>query len=467
MVDDKEPLALKYFRIVGLHGKRTFKIPFDGKRLVLVGENGTGKSTVVSMIYYALTRQWERLDDYEFKAIQIGFSGEEIEIAKADLPELHRGTSRERGPFSSGMYRIAEKYVSRHLKNVISRDQVDKDALARELSEVMGISMRMAVMLVWDVVGGTGVENPAASVNAKLLELFNTTVLFLPTYRRIERDLKAIFPNLEKHIEEFRQSHSRRKDTREYIELVEFGMHDIDIAFGETMSQLKEDLRKGLDALTGEYLRDALKKGYDAADVSLIRELDEPTLNSILGRIDEKFLPSADKESLKKRISSIRTAERVQYDDRVVAHFFGKLIALHKRQADKESSVRAFVDISNKYLENKRVEFDNGNFTIKIVPIDDSGHVNGEPLPPKMLSSGEKQIVSLFTHLFLTSNEGFFVIIDEPELSLSVPWQERFLPDIWGSGRCKGLLAVTHSPFIYSNYEMKDAAHALMEFVEG
>ena len=47
--------------------------------------------------------------------------------------------------------------------------------------------------------------------------------------------------------------------------------------------------------------------------------------------------------------------------------------------------------------------------------------------------------------------ENSVVLIDEPELSLSVPWQKEFLVDIVGSGLCVGLVAVTHSPFIYAN----------------
>jgi predicted ATPase len=56
-----------------------------------------------------------------------------------------------------------------------------------------------------------------------------------------------------------------------------------------------------------------------------------------------------------------------------------------------------------------------------------------------------------------------FVIIDEPELSLSVPWQRRFLPDILATGQCKGLIAVTHSPFIFDN-ELETYVKSIMEF---
>lgn len=67
------------------------------------------------------------------------------------------------------------------------------------------------------------------------------------------------------------------------------------------------------------------------------------------------------------------------------------------------------------------------------------------------LSSGEKQIVSLFSKLYLESDEKSIVIIDEPELSLSLQWQKMLLPDIMRTENCDLLLTVTHSPFIFEN----------------
>lgn len=56
------------------------------------------------------------------------------------------------------------------------------------------------------------------------------------------------------------------------------------------------------------------------------------------------------------------------------------------------------------------------------------------------------------------------VLFDEPELSLSIYWQERLLPDILTSKRCAFMLAVTHSPFIFNN-ELKQYAVGLKEFI--
>jgi predicted ATPase len=43
------------------------------------------------------------------------------------------------------------------------------------------------------------------------------------------------------------------------------------------------------------------------------------------------------------------------------------------------------------------------------------------------------------------------VLIDEPELSLSIDWQKRLLTDVISAPSCEQLLAITHSPFIFEN----------------
>ena len=73
------------------------------------------------------------------------------------------------------------------------------------------------------------------------------------------------------------------------------------------------------------------------------------------------------------------------------------------------------------------------------------------------LSSGEKQIVSLFSKLYLENEKECILIIDEPELSISMKWQKMLLPDIMRSENCKLLLTVTHSPFIFENEFDMDA----------
>jgi predicted ATP-dependent endonuclease of OLD family len=255
------------------------------------------------------------------------------------------------------------------------------------------------------------------------------------------------------------------------LELAKFGMDDVDRTLGNSMSRLKEEWRHDLDKLTGEYLREVLRGDYESVDIAHLRDLDEVTLTTMLDRISEATLPASDKRNLHEMVAKINKEGEIEAQDRVVVHFLAKLQRLYSEQANREKQVRALVEVCNVYLQGKEFIFDSNQFTLRIVPRQsDFGSLlpmpmQDGPLKLRMLSSGEKQIVSLFTQLYLSLSPRLFIIIDEPEQSLSVIWQKRFLPDIVKSGHCTNLVAVTHSPFIYDN-DLDRYAHSLSEFVE-
>lgn len=74
----------------------------------------------------------------------------------------------------------------------------------------------------------------------------------------------------------------------------------------------------------------------------------------------------------------------------------------------------------------------------------------GHPLPLDALSSGEQHQIILLHDLLFRMPPGTLVLIDEPELSLHVLWQERVLPDLLEIVNLAGIdiLLATHSPEI-------------------
>lgn len=108
--------------------------------------------------------------------------------------------------------------------------------------------------------------------------------------------------------------------------------------------------------------------------------------------------------------------------------------------------MKLFVDVTNRYLVNKKFVYDENDVDIKINNIN-----TGNSVELENLSSGEKQLISLFSMLYLDKADNYIVIFDEPELSLSIEWQESLLPDMINSGKCSFLIAATHSPFIFDN----------------
>ena len=70
------------------------------------------------------------------------------------------------------------------------------------------------------------------------------------------------------------------------------------------------------------------------------------------------------------------------------------------------------------------------------------------------LSSGEQHQVVLIYELIFNTKEHSIVLIDEPEISLHVVWQEQFLDDlkmITEMNKAKAIIA-THSPQIIGDY---------------
>ena len=74
----------------------------------------------------------------------------------------------------------------------------------------------------------------------------------------------------------------------------------------------------------------------------------------------------------------------------------------------------------------------------------------GNRLPLDSLSSGEQHELVLHYDLLFRVQANTIVLIDEPELSLHVSWQKRFLPDLLEVAKLSTFDAIvaTHSPYI-------------------
>jgi predicted ATPase len=448
------PTALTAFRVVGLYDRKTIEVKIEDNKLILVGENGSGKSTLANLIYYFLSKQWLRLREYKFRFLEAGLNGHTISLSSEQLDEHLHGIDEVERFAPRGMqqrWNAATRRLSQSRLESLNEDARLLRSVANEAGIPMSIARDLAAFARHQPPRKpTAVDEVEEQISAAISELF----LYLPTYRRIEHDLQSIFRGGSVDADDLRKS-LVTVGSDAYVELIHFGMEDVNQTIQARMNQLKESLRTGLNKLTGTYLHEVIQGVYRDVNLEDLKAVDLPTLDPILARIPDETLPPADKMVLKEKVSSIAGRS---YDprDNVIAHFLLKLLTLYKEQQASEKSVRKFVDVCNGYLSGKMLIYDEARYdiVIELTPEETKGTgVKGEAekLELRMLSSGEKQIVSLFSQIYLAEGRKFFVVIDEPELSLSVIWQRRFLPDILSSERCSGLVAVTHSPFIYDN----------------
>ena len=102
--------------------------------------------------------------------------------------------------------------------------------------------------------------------------------------------------------------------------------------------------------------------------------------------------------------------------------------------------------------------FDKRNeITLKTLKYGPSGiviSVGGEEMPIEYLSSGEKNDLVMFYNLIFECDENCLVLIDEPEISLHIVWQEEFLDYLLEICKMNKLQAIisTHSPNIVNGH---------------
>lgn len=104
--------------------------------------------------------------------------------------------------------------------------------------------------------------------------------------------------------------------------------------------------------------------------------------------------------------------------------------------------LQLFLRVTPQFLR-KRLRFDR---KVGLVVENDAG----KPLKLDVLSSGEQHQLVLNYELLFATQPNTLVLIDEPELSLHVSWQKKFLPNMIDVARVAQIDIVvgTHSPFI-------------------
>ena len=131
--------------------------------------------------------------------------------------------------------------------------------------------------------------------------------------------------------------------------------------------------------------------------------------------------------------------------DRILEHLNLLNEYIENRNALRNPITR-FGSLVNEFLSqtNKKVNVGgSGQLTVSV-------NKNSDPRPISALSSGERQLLVMLAHLSLSPNlagSGVF-IVDEPELSLHIDWQEKFVDAIREANPKVQLILATHSPAI-------------------
>ena len=227
-------------------------------------------------------------------------------------------------------------------------------------------------------------------------------------------------------------------------------MEDVKIRIENLTEEIREMSLKGFSKITGDLLS---QLSNEFKNYKLKNKVDTKKLQIILDRVGNSINEN-DKQNIKDYIDS------GDKSNKGLLYLIDKLIDLYNEQEKLDVAIKKFADTCNKYLNLKQFVYDESSISLQIFRNNSPDEIELE-----QLSSGEKQIVSLFSKIYLELDESFIILFDEPELSLSIYWQQRLLTDILNSKKCNFLLTVTHSPFIYDN-EMENYAFGLTDYIK-
>jgi hypothetical protein len=110
--------------------------------------------------------------------------------------------------------------------------------------------------------------------------------------------------------------------------------------------------------------------------------------------------------------------------------------------------LKAFQNIINRNYFLKCISLDrNHGFRVRST-------ISGRPLSLALLSAGEQHELLIIHKLLFDTQPGTLLLLDEPELSLHVEWQEKFIQDLielCSLGQCDAIVA-THSPVLVADF---------------
>lgn len=457
---------LEYIGIFGLFNRYNIEIPFDKQVNIFIGENGLGKTTILNCIYFVLEKKFSKLANIQFSEMKIKFRNDSknYKISIADVREYNkskRGDSYNKFIHSREIYAMdVIESIMFHYDELMSDDNIEHkiERLSFEVSRTLEIPVSVAREQVINYINRKelfinnkrkGNRNNVVELVKAIAENVTHRIIYLPTYRRIEDDFASL--NL------------RNEDLNKAELLIRFGMSDVQTSIDRILEMIRSLAMKGFNEMTGVLLKqyaDGKNPLEEIYSTTAYSKIDFDTVKIVLDRVGKEIEDSYKRKILK----LVETGEIREYDYLYLWNLINKLIDNYDLQKAYDDRIKKFADTCNKYLIDKHFNYNQSTLNLNIF-MDNNFRSKKESIQLTQLSSGEKQIVSLFSKLYLESNERSIVIIDEPELSLSLQWQKMLLPDIMRAENCDLLITVTHSPFIFEN-EFDFDAKEIRQFME-
>ena len=417
---------IESFKIDKLWGYLDMNLIFEPDVNILIGPNGSGKTTVLNLLHSILSADLRSVLDVKFEQAVIKlkeFEGKSVRTVKVEVIDRLLKLSVGQNKFKIDIDIISDRRI--HQLNLFNERG---NVIRRMLPEKLYYGLTNLVPIVWLPVSRrlpvTGDEDeryteadPVESVDLRLRKLLERLSRY---HTRLNAQLSERYKEFEHEV----LSEILYSKAHDQLNLIPSSL--------PTQAE-KEQLLGAFEAagLLDKQMRIRIDEHFAVAEEALkrIRESKSAGLNL------EDFLVLP---LIRRTQAMVKYAEQLEEDrERMFTPLRSYEITVNSFLNDKKTA--------DSFLDEKSVKVDKDGQ----LKIESSSHQNLDPL---VLSSGEKQILILLTEALLRVDDPVVYIADEPELSLHITWQEKLLRSLVELGGQMQVIVATHSPDIIGRF---------------
>jgi predicted ATPase len=389
-------IYIKIISIENLYGFYTYDFNVsdlnDPTLLILYGNNGSGKTTILNCIYYLLNHNDKQ--GYKSNLSKIKFSSVSVSLSNGITVRAYR-----EGRNLLGTYIFEVLNGNNILYRVPLIGDSKNDSVSTE-----NMLMEEAYLNLLDYIKSLEISLFFLPDNRKLLNVLTNLDVFIDGGNEsFDLGLLNLNQLIDRENSILRQTLNQ---LNQWIKLEFFkGTKEGEFTTNEIYNEILKNIPTGKHVDIDEkeklvvQLNKLTKNIKDFAKYGLLEEFEEIKIDEIIVRITEKnddiLIPIMKPyvESLSAKLESLKDIYNV---------------------------IEVFINNVNFYYSDKTISF-NINKGFEII------HSSKEILPPSVLSSGEKHLLLLFCNSLLSKNRNGIFIIDEPEISLNVEWQRTLI----------------------------------------
>lgn len=419
-------MDIKYIKVSKLFGRYNHEIRVSDGVNIIIGDNGVGKTVCLKLINNIFNGDFGYLFDLEFQHIIISFGKEIWTIEKHTEPE--------------------DSYFSESVEEkIFGRTSLHVESNLKRSHDIKYADVRLDVPPYYEKISGSEWFDKRHSLVIEERELLNRLGINTHTKRLPEWIMKRM------------DGLSVRLIDTQRIYRYEGRSPEIGRTISKYVKDVSEIIRK--EQTKAGIIASRLDRTFPTR---LIKELSDnnkvsptDTLNS-LSEVQDLTrdlsivgLANYEKDAILKNLLHIDEAI-LKVLSLYAADMKEKLIAYN----DIQGKLQLFLDIINSRFRNKKCIL-NRNQEFEFAISDQEGKIKRmNTITPTKLSSGEQNEFVLFYDLVFNCDRKNLILVDEPELSLHIKWQQMMIGDLLRI--CEhnhlNILIATHSPDLIGNH---------------